>query len=81
MVYPLSGNFFTLISAFVPNSGMTKASRAAGLRLLMGRRAVLVAVIVDPLAVDTSLLHNPVSLRPSADLMKLFVVPESNIAS
>ena len=69
------------MSAFVDISGMTIASRAPAVSCVRGRRAVLVAFMIWPFAVETDFDDGPVSLNPSADFMKLLVAPESNIAS
>ncbi len=60
---------------------MMVALRAPTLSCLSGRRAVLVAFMMWPLAVETALGDGPVSSNPSADWTKLLVAPESNIAS
>jgi hypothetical protein len=69
------------MSAFVDISGMTIASRAQAFSCPRGRRAVMVAFMTCPLAVETVLDDGPVSSSPFADWMKLLVAPESNIAS
>ena len=62
--------------------GMTVvASRAPALSCVRGRRAVMVARMSWPLAVETVLDEGPMSSNPSADWMKLLVAPESNMAS
>ena len=48
---------------------------------MRGRRAVFVAFVIWPFAVATVLDNGLVRLNPSADLTKLLVAPESNIAS
>ena len=69
------------MSARVDISGTMIASQAPSLSCVRGRRALWVAFMMWPLAVETDFDDGPVSSSPSADWTKLLVAPKSNIAS
>ena len=69
----------TLMSACC-KSGTMIASRAPAFNFLRGKRAVMVACMISPLAMETILDEGPVSSNPSADGIKLLVAPEFKIA-
>ena len=77
VVYPWSASCLTLISACCI-SGTTIASWAPAFNCLSGKRAVMVACMIAPLAAETILDEGPVTSKPSADWIKLLVAAESN---